>query len=160
MTPSQQALIEARKQRLARFANAAAKIQPRQSAMVRPVIQAAPIVETFAAPVPHPVSSPALIPKDTMVSIIQDMVCDFYRVALTDMLSERRHAKISLPRQVAMYLCNQFTDLSLTKIGKMFGNRDRTTVLKSYRRIDFLLENDTEIAAIISMLTKRIQSRS
>ena len=54
---------------------------------------------------------------------IRSTVANHYKIKLSDIDSPKRNAEITLPRQVAMYLCRETTDLSLPKIGKLFGNR-------------------------------------
>ena len=49
--------------------------------------------------------------------------------------SKKRTSNINYPRQIAMYLCRNMTDLSLPKIGEYFGNRDHTTVLHACDKI-------------------------
>ena len=70
------------------------------------------------------------------VTRIQEVVARQYGVSRFDLLSSRRTANIVRPRQVAMYLSRQLTNLSLPEIGEAFGGKDHTTVLHSWKKID------------------------
>ena len=61
-----------------------------------------------------------------------------FEIPAQKLMSTRRVAKISLPRQVAMYLAKDMTSLSYPNIGRRF-HRDHTTVLHGVRRIESLL---------------------
>ena len=52
--------------------------------------------------------------------------------------SKARIKTLTVPRQIAMYLCRELTDLSLPKIGQMFGGRDHTTVIHAVKQIEKL----------------------
>jgi len=69
----------------------------------------------------------------------------------------RRTQSIALPRQVAMYLLRQLTDLSLVEIGRMVGGRDHTTVMYACERVAERIAADSSFAdkvnAIISTLS-------
>jgi len=156
MSPTQYALHHARKQRLARFRAAAAKIAP------QPDVPACPPSEEMvsrgmAAKAPWlRVPAVADLPPMPSARDIQNAVCAFYGVSLRDMLSPRRDAAIVRPRQVAVYLCKQLTMLSMPKIGKLFGNRDHTTILASNRKIAGLVTRDADLAAAVATLTEQI----
>jgi chromosomal replication initiation ATPase DnaA len=83
---------------------------------------------------------------------IQRAVCEHYKVRKDDLLSVRRTKELALPRQVAMYLCQQHTHNSLPAIGRMFGNRDHTTVLHAVRKITGLLPGDIELDSDIKAI--------
>ena len=57
------------------------------------------------------------------------IVADYYSISLEELVSKKRSRNISYPRQIAMYLLRDVTDMSLPKIGNDFGGRDHTTVL-------------------------------
>lgn len=79
------------------------------------------------------------VPRSKGMQIIRE-VCIKYNISLEDLISERRTAKIVLPRQEAMYrLCTE-TDWSLPRIGRALGNRDHTTVLHGRRKFQALLD--------------------
>ena len=69
------------------------------------------------------------------VDFVQRCVAEEFGVTLHDLKTRRRHKNIVLPRQVAMYLSRELTDLSLPEIGNHFGGKDHTTVLHSYNKI-------------------------
>ncbi len=66
---------------------------------------------------------------------IQRCVAEEFGISLGDLKTRRRNKTIVLPRQVAMYLTRELTDLSLPEIGQFFGGKDHTTVLHSYNKI-------------------------
>jgi chromosomal replication initiator protein len=69
------------------------------------------------------------------VDFIQRCVSEEFGVSLHDLKTRRRNKNIVLPRQVAMYLSRELTELSLPEIGTFFGGKDHTTVLHSYNKI-------------------------
>lgn len=69
------------------------------------------------------------------VDFIQRCVVEEFSVALQDLKTKRRNKQVVLPRQIAMYLSRELTDLSLPEIGEAFGGKDHTTVLHSYNKI-------------------------
>lgn len=69
------------------------------------------------------------------VDFIQRCVAEEFGVPFHELKTRRRNKTIVLPRQVAMYLSRELTDLSLPEIGAFFGGKDHTTVLYSYNKI-------------------------
>jgi chromosomal replication initiator protein len=62
-------------------------------------------------------------------------VAEYYKIRVADMHSKKRNRNIARPRQVAMALAKELTEMSLPEIGDAFGNRDHTTVLHACRTI-------------------------
>ncbi len=85
---------------------------------------------------------------------IQRVVSQHYSVSKQDLVSARRTRTIVMPRQIAMYLSKILTPRSLPEIGRRFGNRDHTTVLHAVRKIDGLLEKDSQLAEDIETLKR------
>ncbi len=71
---------------------------------------------------------------------------------------KRRTRTIALPRQVAMYLTRQLTDLSLVEIGRMFGGRDHTTVIYACDKVGTMIATDSEFADKINGLISTLAS--
>jgi len=73
--------------------------------------------------------------KLVTIDFIQRCVAEEFGVSLHDLKQKRRTKTIVLPRQVAMYLSRELTDLSFPEIGDFFGGKDHTTVLHSFNKI-------------------------
>ena len=71
---------------------------------------------------------------------IQKTVAEYFKIKVSDMHSKRRNRNIARPRQVAMALAKDLTQMSLPEIGEAFGNRDHTTVLHACRTIATLAQ--------------------
>jgi len=83
--------------------------------------------------------------RQITVDNIQKTVADYYKIKVSDMHSKKRSRNVARPRQVAMALAKELTQLSLPDIGDAFGNRDHTTVLHACRTIATLREKDHAI---------------
>jgi chromosomal replication initiator protein len=66
---------------------------------------------------------------------ILSAVSERFGVALASLVGKRRTQAIALPRQVAMYLMRNLTELSLVEIGRVFGGRDHSTVIHACRTV-------------------------
>lgn len=77
---------------------------------------------------------------------IQKAVCNYYGISISNLISNKRTKHTTFPRQIAIYLTKELTNLSLPEIGKNFGNRHHTTILHACKKINELLEkNETTI---------------
>jgi chromosomal replication initiator protein len=87
---------------------------------------------------------------------IQKTVADYFKVRLSDLLSERRSRSVARPRQVAMALAKELTVHSLPEIGEAFGGRDHTTVMHACKRIKALQESEPRVAEDYSNLLRTL----
>jgi chromosomal replication initiator protein len=77
--------------------------------------------------------------------------------SVEDLTGSSRRQPLVLSRQVAMYLCRELTDLSLPKIGDLFGGRDHTTVLHAIDKIKRVLTTDRDVFDKVSQLTQELR---
>ena len=91
------------------------------------------------------------------VEIIQKTVADFYGIRFQELKTKKRTKEIALPRQIAMYLSREHTDLSLNDIGKNFGGKDHATVIYACRQIDKRKNADESFNRIIESLINKIK---
>ncbi len=91
--------------------------------------------------------------KKISVEMIQKSVVDFFKITLHDLKANRRTKNIVLPRQIAIYLARQLTNLSLPELGEAFGGKDHTTILHSYKKIDKDINKNGDLKNIIEKLT-------
>ncbi|MFI5358683.1 MAG: chromosomal replication initiator protein DnaA [Halanaerobiales bacterium] len=92
------------------------------------------------------------------VNLIQKIVCEYYNLDIEDMKSKKRTQNIAFPRQIAMYLSRELTDLSLPQIGEEFGGRDHTTVIHAHNKIQELYDADIDFKTTINKLMDKIRN--
>ena len=81
-----------------------------------------------------------------------------YDIPAEDILSKKRNREIAVPRQVAIYICRELTDLSTTNIGREFGNRDHTTVMHSCDKVAEQMKSDIAFRKRIEELIELVKS--
>jgi len=98
-------------------------------------------------------------PKIITGSLIIETVARYFDLKPEDFKSKKRNREIAFPRQIAMYLCRELTDLSLPKIGDTFGGRDHTTVMHAFDKIIEEMNNNPETRRTIEELKKSITGK-
>lgn len=91
------------------------------------------------------------------VDQVQQVVAAYYNITVEDLKSKKRNANISVPRQVAMYICRTVLEESLPKIGMEFGGKDHTTVMHSVDKIKKEITNDASFKNEIDKLISKIK---
>ncbi len=82
----------------------------------------------------------------------------YFGLTVDDLCGSSRSRVLVTARQIAMYLCRELTDLSLPKIGALFGGRDHTTVMHADRKIRALMAERRSIYNQVTELTNRIKT--
>jgi len=83
--------------------------------------------------------------EEVNIPRIKEKVSSIFNIKMEDFNSKKRTRSIAYPRQIAMYLSRELTDLSLPKIGEEFGGRDHTTVIHAYDKVSKDIEADEDI---------------
>ena len=96
--------------------------------------------------------------RQISIENIQKTVADYYKIRLSEMHSKKRSRAIARPRQVAMALAKELTQLSLPEIGSNFGGRDHTTVLHACRQIAKLREAHADLNHDVNFLLQVLRS--
>ena len=109
------------------------------------------VLNNVATPAPR-INSKAITAED-----IQKAVAGYFRLKISDLKSSTRTKAIVVPRQIAMYLCRQLTNLSLMEIADAFGRQDHTTILHANNRIEESIRTDAELYQTINFLIEDIQ---
>lgn len=90
---------------------------------------------------------------------IIDEVCKYYSISVNELKGKSKTRNVALARQTAMYLLRRMTSLSLPDIGKLFQDRDHSTVIHSLTKIENLLKVNPDYAATVEEITNNINSR-
>ncbi len=99
--------------------------------------------------------APARAPR---IDTIKDVTAKAYGVTKIELESPCRKRQYALPRQYAMYLSRQLTKCSYPQIGRLFGDRDHTTVLFAYRKIAAMVASNESVADELRQLEQRIMA--
>ena len=95
--------------------------------------------------------------KPITVNDILKVVATHYGIKVSELKQKSNARIIAYPRQVAMYLCKELTDMSYPEIGKAFNNKHHSTVMYSVERVSDMMEDDQDLARTISLLTSQIR---
>ncbi len=94
------------------------------------------------------------------IQTIQSEVCRYFNISKSQLVGNKRSQSVVYPRQIAMYLARELTDLSLPKIGEEFGGRDHTTVMYANTKIGKIISTQREVYNQVQELTNRIKQKT
>ena len=97
-------------------------------------------------------------PQITAATVMA-VTAEYFSVSMEDLCGQSRSRTLVNARQMAMYLCRELTEMSLPKIGAVFGNRDHTTVMHAERKIRGQMAEKRQIFDQVAELTSLIRAR-
>jgi chromosomal replication initiator protein len=97
--------------------------------------------------------------RNYTIPIIIKTVASYFNIKVSDIKSKNRSRNISLPRQIAMYLCREYTKSSLPDIGRQFGGKDHTTVIFSYKKISKLVKENNDLSKDVQKIMRLIEGK-
>jgi chromosomal replication initiator protein len=92
------------------------------------------------------------------IPLIKDKVSKFFGISIKEMEAQRRDQRVTLPRQVAMYIAWQLTGASLPQIAREFGKKDHTTAMYARDKIADLMDSDEAFRNRVRTLVAQVQS--
>jgi chromosomal replication initiator protein len=90
--------------------------------------------------------------KEVTIDTIQEIIADYFKVSIADMKSKSRKKENVYPRQLAMFLAKEYTDLPLKSIGYHFGGRDHSTVIHSIQAVNQMIGDNPDVEETIHKL--------
>jgi chromosomal replication initiator protein len=99
------------------------------------------------------------IQSDVSVDFIQKTVADYFKVNLDSLKAKLKKREIVIPRQVAMYFCKRYTQLTLALIGENFGGRDHSTVIHALESVEDMMKTDPNFKNSVEELSKKLKLR-
>ena len=85
-------------------------------------------------------------------------VSSLFRIREEDITSKRKTKDIVVPRQIAIYLCKNLTELSYNKIGEYFGGKDHSTIIHAIKKVETFISEDDEIKEKIDKITTDLKN--
>lgn len=101
-------------------------------------------------------SDVADVDKDFPVRLIQRRVCEYFGLAIGDMIGDRRSKVCAYPRHIAIFLVKTLTPHSLPSIGRYFGGRDHTTIMYAVKSAQKMLMEGGALAVAIEKLRSEL----
>ncbi len=99
------------------------------------------------------------IQSDVSVDFIQKTVADYFKVSLDSLKAKVKKREFVIPRQVAMYFCKRYTQLTLALIGENFGGRDHSTVIHALESVEDMMKADANFKNSVEELNKKLKLR-
>ncbi len=96
--------------------------------------------------------------RNMTVEAIQKLVAEHYNLKISDLKSPRRLKVLTVPRQIAMFLCRKHVKSSFPELGMKFGGKDHSTVVHAVQKIEKLLQKDLSLRNEVQNLEKRLES--
>jgi len=138
-------------------------IRDLEGAMIRVIAYAS----THALPIDMQTATQALAqilphikPTAITIRMIQQRVCEHFRIKIDELVGERRDHRFAFPRQIAMYLAREHTSSSLKQIADEFGGKHHTTVMHACRQIEERYSKDPSTRDNIEILTENLKEPS
>jgi chromosomal replication initiator protein len=91
------------------------------------------------------------------IPFIQQVVGEHYNIPLEAFKAKKKPQEIAFPRQIAMYLARELTDLPLKSIGREFGGKDHSTVIHACKTISAMIEKNADFKSTVNDLVSRIR---
>ena len=95
-------------------------------------------------------------PKEITPQLIIEVVSEHFQISLDQMISKNRSSAIAKPRQIAMYLCKNMTDVPLDSIGALLGGRDHSTIIHGVKTVSDEYESNVSTRSLIETIKKKI----
>ncbi len=88
---------------------------------------------------------------------IQKVVAERFHIKTADMRAKNRAKNVVYPRQIAMHLCRELTELSFPEIGRHFGGRDHTTVIHGCKQVERMKEQEPSLKQLLEGLIQQLK---
>ena len=95
--------------------------------------------------------------REITPKLIIELVAEHYNLKVSDLSSPTKKKNIAYPRQIAMYLCREMTNVPLVTVGELLGGRDHSTVIHGCDRISTDLHTNEQLQSTIENLRKKIE---
>jgi hypothetical protein len=102
-------------------------------------------------------------PPPVLLPLTGDVICqkratrklcaEAFRISEADLIGKRRWRELSIPRQAAFYVLRQrFPEMSYPRIGRMFADRDHSTIIHGVQQTAARIRRDPKLRAVVEAL--------
>lgn len=91
------------------------------------------------------------------IDVIQKVISDNYQISVADLKGKKRDKKFIIPRQIAIYIARELTEMAYTDIGNEFGGKDHSTIMSAYNKIAEQIKIDSSLESKIQLYIREIK---
>lgn len=95
--------------------------------------------------------------ENISLDVIQKVIADNYQISISDLKSKKREKKFVIPRQIAIYIARELTEISYTELGNEFGGKDHSTIMTAYRKVAESIKTDPSLESKIQLFIREIK---
>ena len=95
--------------------------------------------------------------QNVSLEIIQKVIADNYQISISELKGKKRDKKYVFPRQVAIYIARELTEMSYSELGNEFGGKDHSTIMHAYDKIAENIKLDPNMESKINILIREIK---
>ncbi len=88
---------------------------------------------------------------------IQKVIADNYQISIADLKGKKRDKKFVVPRQIAIYIARELTEIAYTELGNEFGGKDHSTIMTAYKKIAEQIKIDPTLESKIQLFIREIK---
>ncbi|MBC6712633.1 chromosomal replication initiator protein DnaA [Treponema sp. Marseille-Q3903] len=96
--------------------------------------------------------------ENISLDTIQKVIADNYQISVSDLKSKKRDKKFVIPRQIAIYIARELTEISYTELGDKFGGKDHSTIMTAYKKIQDSIKTDPSLDSKIQIYIREIKN--
>ena len=94
--------------------------------------------------------------ENISLDVIQKVIAENYNISVSELKGKKKDKKFSVPRQIAIYIAREITEISYTELGYEFG-KDHSTIMHAYKNIEEKIKVDQNLNSKIKLLIKEIK---
>ena len=91
------------------------------------------------------------------IDVIQKVIADNYQISVSDLKGKKRDKKFVVPRQIAIYIARELTEMAYTDLGNEFGGKDHSTIMSAYNKIAEQIKIDSTLESKIQLYIREIK---
>ena len=95
--------------------------------------------------------------QNISLDIIQKVIADNYQISISELKGKKRDKKYVFPRQIAIYIARELTEISYSELGNEFGGKDHSTIMHAYDKIAENIKLDSNLESKINILIREIK---
>ena len=95
--------------------------------------------------------------ENISLDVIKKVIADNYQISVSDLTGKKRDKKFVVPRQIAIYIAREITEISFMELGREMGGKDHSTIMHAYNTISEKIKFDPSLESKIQLYIREIK---